>query len=240
MVVCQAAPAADVASWKKATPDGDWGTASNWYEGIVPGTNYTVTIWGKAVITHMPEINYDAGSIQYLGLNWNVDTNQTAKLMLTGSNAFLKVTVGTYLNRSTSSSTATDGLGAEIDILEGAIFQTVTLRMGSGSDNRITINIGAGSEFRVWHPTASTANILDWGSGNHTINLIGANASFSITGPSDQTATIQSWIDSGYITRNTAVLSGFNISYDATKNLTTVVGIPKTLKLIVVSGALAP
>ncbi|MGE4487991.1 MAG: hypothetical protein AB7E95_00425 [Kiritimatiellales bacterium] len=240
MFACQATLATDVATWKKATPDGDWGTASNWYDGIVPGSTYTVTIWGKAVITHMPEINYDAGLISALGLNWNFDTNQTAKLTLTGSSAFLKVTAGTYLNRSSGSSISTNGLSAEIDILDGAIFQTVTLRMGSGADNSIAINIGADSELRVWHPIASTADILDWGSGNHTINLIGANASFSITGPSDQTAIIQNWIDSGYITRNSAVLGGFNLTYDATRKLTTVVGIPKTLKLIVVSGVSAP
>lgn len=214
--------------WKKATTDGNWGTAANWVTTVaVPGSNDTVLIWGKAVITHMPEINYNAGQIKYLGLNWNPDTNQTAKLTLTGTDAFLKVTTGTYINRSTTSSTATNGISSEIDILNGAIFQTTALNMGSGLSNNVSINVDAASELRVWHPTASTTGIVDWGAGNHTINLLDVGATFSMTGPGDQSTLMQSWIDAGYITRDAGTTTGYSFSFDSARNLTTLTAVPE-------------
>ncbi|MGE4487993.1 MAG: PEP-CTERM sorting domain-containing protein [Kiritimatiellales bacterium] len=214
-------------SWKIATPNSDWGTASNWAEGAVPGSNDTVTIWGKAVVTYMPEITNNVGSVAYLGLNWNQDTNQTVKLTLTGADAFLKVSTGTYVNRSTASTNALDGISSEINIYDGAIFQTTRFRMGSGSDNSIAINVGADSELRVWNPIASTADIVDWGIGDHTINLLGVGATFSMTGPGDQSTLMQSWIDDGYITRDTETTTGYSFSFDSTKNLTTLTAVPE-------------
>lgn len=216
---------AAVIEWKKATSDGDWGTAANWYQNAVPGPDDYVLIWGKSVITYMPEIDYNAGLVTYLGLNWNVDTNQTATLTLTGSSAFLKATAVTYINRSSTSSTAADGLSARIDVLNGAVFRSNVLRMGSGSDNSIEINVGANSDFQVWNTFASTLDILDWGSGDHQMNLLGAGATFSMTGPGDQSALIQSWIDVGYITRDTETTGGFEFLFEPDRNLTTLTAI---------------
>lgn len=217
---------AAVVEWKKATSDGDWGTAGNWYQGVVPGPEDYVLIWGRQVITHMPKVYYNAGVVSYLGLNWNAATNQTAQLTITGPSAFLKASVGTYLNRAIGDSNAKNGLRAQIDVLEGAAFQTSKLRMGAGLDNRIEINVGAKSAFHVWNPIASTPGVVDWGRGDHHINLQGEGATFSMTGPGDQSDLIQSWIDAGYITRNTETTSGFSFSFKPDGNLTTLVAMP--------------
>ncbi|MGE4487990.1 MAG: hypothetical protein AB7E95_00420 [Kiritimatiellales bacterium] len=221
---------AAVLEWKTATPDGDWETPSNWTVGAkpsssVPGRDDIVLIRGRSVVIHMPCITKRVDEIKYLGMNWNKDTEATASLTLDGPMAFLKVRGGTYLNRSTAGHNS--NTDAAINILNGAVFQTTALRMSTQAVNRVSIHIGADSELRVWHPMASTADIVDWGNGDHVMHFEGPGASFSMTGPGDQTDVIRQWMDRGLLVRNTETTGDLNITYDPQKKLTTVVASPK-------------
>lgn len=221
---------AAVLEWKTATPDGDWQTPSNWTVGAkpsssVPGRDDIVLIRGRSIVLHMPCITKKVDEIKYLGMNWNKDTEATASLTLDGPMASLKVRGGTYLNRSTEGHNP--NTDAEINILNGAVFQMTALRMSTQAVNRISIHIGADSELRVWHPMSSTVDILDWGNGDHVMHFEGPGASFSMTGPGDQTDLIKQWMDRGLLVRNAETTSALNITYDSHKKLTTVVALPK-------------